>query len=88
MSVTEIKRVSLLNVPEKLRELAKAFEERPEALRTAIVVIGYDTGHVAVRGYGERTSCLEAVGWLNRGLVHLAEHSGIDDCLTPQGEAG
>ena len=84
MSVHEIKRVSLMDVPGKLRELAAAFEKRPQELRTAIVVIGYETGHVAVRGYGERTTNLEAVGWLHRGLTMMTEGCGTADNFVPE----
>lgn len=83
MSVREIKRTSLLDVPAKLREIAAEYERRPDELRTAILVVGYRSGHVAVRGYGERTSALEATGWLHRALDVLTDGVGMSDSLTP-----
>lgn len=82
MSVHEIKRRSLLDVPGKLRELATQYEARPEELRTAIVIVGYDDGLVCVRGFGERTLALEATGWLHRALDVMTNGAGICDDLT------
>lgn len=82
MSVHEIKRTSLLDIPSKLRELAAEFEARPGELRTAIVVVGFDDGCVCVRGFGERTSGLEATGWLHRGLEAMTCGAGIGDNLS------
>lgn len=84
MSVHEIKRISLLDVPGKLRELADEFEKRSAELCTAVVIVGYDTGHVAIRGYGERTSGLEAIGWLHRALTVMTEGAGVEDNFTVQ----
>jgi hypothetical protein len=79
MSLHEIKRVSLLDVPAKLREMAAEYERRSGELRTAIVVVGYADGFVCVRGFGERTSALEATGWLHRGLDVMTAGSGVDE---------
>lgn len=79
MSVYEIKRVSLMDVPGKLRELADTFEQRSAELRTAIVIVGHASGHVQVRGYGERTTNLEATGWLYRALTTMSEHTACED---------
>jgi hypothetical protein len=76
MSVREIKRVSLMNVPGKLRELADSCEKHD--LRTAIVIVGYPGGYCAVRGFGEKTSALEAIGWLHRALDALTDGSGVE----------
>lgn len=88
--VHEIKRISLMDVPAKLRQLADEFEKRPGELRTAIVTVGYADGYVAVRGFGERTSALEGIGWLHRGLDFLTNGSGVDDNLatSPPPDAG
>lgn len=86
MSVHEIKRVSLLDVPAKLRELATEYEQRPVELRTAIVIVGYSDGCVCVRGFGERTSSLEATGWLHRGLEAMTCGAGVGDNLTPSAD--
>lgn len=82
MSVHEIKRLSLLDVPGKLRELATQYAERPEELRTAIVVVGYADGFVCVRGFGERTSALESTGWLHRALDVMTNGTGVSDDLS------
>lgn len=83
MSVHEIKRVSLMDVPGRLKGLAAEIESRPTELRTAIVVVGYADGRVAVRGFGERTSALEAIGWLHRALDALTDGAGVEDNLSP-----
>ncbi len=83
MSIHEIKRTSLLDVPAKLHDLAAEFKDRPDELRTAIVVIGYKDGYVCVRGFGERTTALEAIGWLHRGLEAMTCGSGVEDDLSP-----
>jgi len=88
VSVHEIKRTSLMNVPDKLRQLALEFEQRPAELRTAVVIVGYADGYVAVRGFGERTSALEATGWLHRALDVLTNGAGISDNLTPEPKEG
>ena len=91
MSVHEIKRPSLVDVPARLRMLATEFESRPKELRTAIVVIGYSSGCVAVRGFGERCSALEATGWLHRALEAMTSGAGLVDNLAPEpppGDAG
>ena len=75
MSVYEIKRPSLLNVPAKLRELADQYERHAACMRTAIVIIGYDDGTVVVRGYGERTDALQATGWMHRALDAMTNAS-------------
>lgn len=82
MSVREIKRVSLMDVPAKLRQLAAEYERRSGELRTAIVVVGYTDGFVCVRGFGERTSALETTGWLHRGLDVMTSGAGIVDDLS------
>lgn len=82
MSLHEIKRTSLMDVPAKLRELAMQYEERPRELRTAIVVVGYADGFVCVRGFGERTSALEATGWLHRALDVMTTGTGVLDDLS------
>lgn len=82
MAVHEIKRTSLMNCPQRLRELADEMEK--QGLRTVICVVGYPEGYAAVRGYGERTSALEAIGWLHRALDVLTSGSAqIDAELTP-----
>jgi hypothetical protein len=77
LSVTEIKRTSLLDCPQRLRELADDMEKN--GLKTVICVVGYPEGKVAVRGYGERTSALEASGWLMRALTVMTEGCAADD---------
>jgi hypothetical protein len=85
-NIREIKRTSLMNVPQRLRELADEIER--QGLPTAIVVIGYPEGYVAVRGFGERTSALEATGWLHRALDAMTDGSRIDtDMSGPKGAA-
>lgn len=79
MTVREIKRVSLMDVPGKLRQLAAEYERRSGELRTAIVVVGYTDGFVCVRGFGERTTALEATGWLHRALDVMTSGSGVDE---------
>lgn len=76
MSVHEIKRISYMDVPGKLHELAVHVER--EKLQTAIVIIGHDNGRVSVRGYGTRTSALEAIGWLHRALDFMTDGSSAD----------
>lgn len=89
MSVHEIKRVSLMDVPAKLRQLAGEFEKRPEELRTAIVIIGYGNGYVAVRGFGERTSALEGIGWMHRALDAMTHDSSAEpSVLAPDPKSG
>lgn len=77
MSVHEIKRTSLLNCPQRLRELADEMEK--QGLRTVVCVIGYPDGCVAVRAFGERTSNLETTGWLHRGLDVLTNGCSAAD---------
>jgi hypothetical protein len=77
MSVTEIKHVSLLDVPAKLRALADEVERFN--LRTVVVVIGYPSGKVAVRGYGERSSALMTTGWLARAQNVMTEDCAAAD---------
>ena len=77
MSVHEIKRTSLLDCPQRLRELADDIER--EGLKTVICVIGYPDGRVAIRGYGERSSGLEASGWLARAQTMMTEGAAADD---------
>lgn len=88
MSIHEIKRTSLLDCPQRLRELADDMEKN--GLKTVICVIGYPGGKVAVRGYGERTSGLEASGWLARAQTLMTEGAAADDSdigRTPDGAA-
>jgi len=77
VSVHEIKRTSLLDCPQRLRELADDIER--EGLKTVICVIGYPDGRVAIRGYGERSSGLEASGWLARAQTMMTEGAAADD---------
>lgn len=77
MSVTEIKKVSLMDVPAKLRALADEIERLK--LPTVVVVIGYPTGKVAIRGYGERTSALMTTGWLARAQTMMTEDCNAKD---------
>lgn len=83
MTVREIKRTSLLNAPEKLRELAKEIEARGEPY-TAIVVVGYPDGRVSVRGYGPRSDSLACSGWLARAQTLMTEDAGQQDNFTPE----
>ena len=82
-NVHEIKRVSYLDLAAKLREWADQIERIPD-IKTVTIVIGYPTGHVAVRGAGERSSSLELSGWLSRGVTAVNERLNADD----QGYAG
>jgi len=77
-NLREIKRVSFIDGPAKLREWADQLEKIP-TVKTVVLVIGYPTGHVAVRGAGERSSCLELAGWLSRGVTALNERLNMDD---------
>jgi len=77
MSVTEVRHVSLIDVPAKLRDLADECERLK--LTTAVVVIGYPNGKVSVRAYGERTSALMTTGWLARAQTMMTEDCAADD---------
>jgi hypothetical protein len=76
MSVHEIKRISLMDVPGKLRELADRCER--DHRHTVVVLIGHDNGSVDIRGYGDRTSALETIGWLHRGLDVMTSGSSSE----------
>lgn len=79
MSVHEIKRASLLNVPAKLRQLAEEIEKRADGAEYSVIaVIGYPTGHVAVRGFGSRTDSLSCSGWLARAQTLMTEGAAAD----------
>lgn len=82
VSLHEIKRTSLLDVPQRLRELADELQKRPELCKTAIVVVTYPEGRVCVRAYGERTTGLETTGWLARALQMMTDGSGVQDNFT------
>ena len=85
MSVYEIKRLSLMNIPGKLRELADYYERNVDSLGTAIVVMGHRDGTVSVRGYGERTDALQCTGWLHRALDVMTDGSTAEDeTIAPQ----
>ena len=81
MSVAEFKKVSYLDVPAKLRELADQ-AERAQAngpsFTAVVCVLCYPGGSVAVRGYGERTSVLEMTAWLQRGVTTLSQNTSAD----------
>ncbi|MGH3630865.1 MAG: hypothetical protein ACRDRL_25910 [Sciscionella sp.] len=79
MALHVIERKSLLDIPGKLRELADQYERNPERMTTAILVVGYDDGTVAVRGYGRRTEALQCTGWLHRGLDAMTDGSMADN---------
>lgn len=73
-----INRISFLNIPEQLRLLAERIESGQIDAVSAVFVLGRSDGRVAVRGYGERTSALECIGWMHRALTYMTERSGID----------
>ncbi len=79
-------KVSYLNVPAKLRELADAAEraQTGDPFRAVVIVLCYPNGRVAVRGYGEETSPLQMSGWLARGLNAMTEGY----CADCDGELG
>jgi hypothetical protein len=77
MSVREIKRASLLDHPQRLRELADELAKLATVEGT-IVIVCYKTGNVAVRGYGYRTSALECIGWLHRAMDAMTDGSGVE----------
>jgi len=79
VALHEIKRTSLLNVPQRLRELADEMEKRKDERFAVTVVIGYldRGGKVAVRGFGERTSGLECSRWLARAQTMMTEGADI-----------
>lgn len=85
-----INRVSLLNIPEQLRLLAEGIESGKINVASAVLVLGRGDGCVYVRGYGERTSALESIGWMHRGLTYMTEHCGVDaeQNWFPSGDAG
>lgn len=83
----EIKRTSLLNVPQRLHELADELAKRPELTSVVVVIGGYPGGQVAIRGYGERTSGLETTGWLARALAAMTAGAGVEDNLAT-GQSG
>jgi hypothetical protein len=81
MTVREFKKVSYLDVPAKLRELADAAEKAQgggPSFNGVIVVLCYPNGNVAVRGYGEQTSPLQMAGWLARGLTTMSQNFDAD----------
>jgi hypothetical protein len=80
--VHEIKRTSLLDIPQRLRELANEIESRGDEHRSAVIIISYPDGKVAVRAYGERTSGLETTGWLARAMEMMTSGSGVEDNFT------
>ena len=74
-------KVSYLNVPSKLRELADAVERAQtgnDPFRAVVIVLCYPNGRVAVRGYGEETSPLQMSGWLARAQTAMTEHYCAD----------
>ena len=77
MTVHELKRTSLMDVPAKLRELADYCER--EDIPTVVVVIGYPGGYVALRGYGEQTSAVACSGWLARAQTAMTEGCSVTD---------
>lgn len=76
-NIREIRRTSLMNVPKKLHELGRTCEILD--VRTAVVILGHPDGRVSVYGFGERTSALEATGWLARAQTSIAEGSGAGE---------
>lgn len=75
-NIHEIKRISLMDVPAKLRELADRIER--ENFRTCVVIVGHDNGQVCVRSFGERTDALQTTGWLHRALDAMTSGSYAD----------
>lgn len=78
MTIHEFKKVSLLNVPQKLRELADRLEQLGEPF-SVVCVIGRPNGRVSVRAFGERTDSLNVAGWLARGQTYMTEDAGEED---------
>jgi hypothetical protein len=66
---------SLRDIPARLRELADWVERCPDAVRTVIVVSAANDEIVAVNGYGDRASPLEAQGWLAMAAMYI--NSGV-----------
>jgi hypothetical protein len=59
---------NLADIGARLRELADWVEANPEAVRTVLVVSAAHDRVIAVNGYGERCSAVEALGWLDLAL--------------------
>lgn len=76
-NVHEIKRVSFLDVPGRLREIADDIEQK--GIPTVVMVMGYANGKVSIRSFGERTSGLMTLGWLARAQATMAEGANADD---------
>jgi hypothetical protein len=76
-NIREIKRTSLLETGQRLRELGDEVDKR-EDIEGAIVVVCCKDGRVALRGYGYRTSALECIGWLHRALDAMTDGSGLE----------
>jgi len=85
VSVHEIKKTSYLDIPAKLREMANDLENRSDIQNIAIV-LGYQRGHVVVRGYGPRSTPLELAGWLSRGVTAINELLNADNDRYPAPE--
>ncbi len=85
MSVRELKRVSWLDAPAKLRELAATLEARKKPTSTVIVITA-DGKTMEVRGYGERTSGVEIAGYLSRALW-IQNNCPSDVIEDPEGAA-
>lgn len=74
--VRDIGRKNLGDLGARLRELAAWAEANPEVVRTVIVVSAAHDRVVAVQGYGERCSAVEALGWLDLALDRVRGSTG------------
>lgn len=72
-NVVEIKVKNLNNIGARLRELADWAEKNPDAVQTVMVISAANDEIVSVHGYGQRTSPLEAQGWLAMAQQYLYE---------------
>lgn len=77
MTVHEIKRTSLLDVPAKLRELAAHVEKNE--IKTAVVILGHPGGYITVRAFGEQTTALSTIGWLGRAFTFMTQDAHLAD---------
>lgn len=71
MSVKEVKFHNLRDIPQRLRELADWAERNPGEVQTVLVISAANDKIIAVHGYGERTSPLEAQGWITMAALYV-----------------
>lgn len=74
-----LRRPLLTDVPSRLRAMAERVESNPELYRSAVLTLCRDDQCVEVYGFGERSSPLEASGWLARAQAVLASGCAPDE---------